>query len=318
MKGRNDVTVVIVPRERFSEARRSLDSVLSNITAPLVYVDGNSPAPVRQYVQQRAREHGFRHVQHDRYLSPNQARNIGLSLVETPYVAFVDNDLHVWPGWLDRLMACAEETGAALVGPLYHQGAPGAETIHMAGGEAAIEERDGRRYLRESHHLSAAAPADATSLTRQPTQLVEFHCVLARTDVLRHLGGLDPQLLSTPEHVDLCLAVQAAGGTIYLEPSAKVTYVGPGPLSWSDLPYFLLRWSDAWTHSSLAHFGSKWALADDDAFLRDHAAWMTKYRRETTHRWRSPMRRVLGVRTGQRLETWLEERVTRWNAPAAS
>jgi GT2 family glycosyltransferase len=183
----------------------------------------------------------------------------------------------------------------------------------MAGGEAAIEERQGRRYLRESHHLSAAATAAAAGLARRPTQLIEFHCLLARTDVLRQMGGLDARLLSTPEHVDLCLSVQAAGGGIFLEPSAKVTYAGPGPLSWSDLPYFLLRWSDEWTRSSLQHFRTKWRLADDDAFIRDHAAWMSNYRRSVSDKWRSPLRRVVGPRAAARLEAWLEQQVIGWS-----
>jgi GT2 family glycosyltransferase len=307
-------TVVVVPRERFSEAKRSLESLLRNTAPPydLVYVDGGSPAPVRRYVESAARVRDFRLVRRIRYLSPNQARNIGLSLVDTRYVVFADNDLHVWPGWLERLVACAEETGAALVAPLYHQGAPGAELIHMAGGEAAIEEREGRRYLRESHYLSAASTDEARRLERRPTQLIEFHCVLARTDVLRQMGGLDARLLSTPEHVDLCLGVQATGRGIYVEPSAKVTYVGPGPLRWYDLPYFLLRWSDEWTRSSLHHFRAKWHLADDDAFIRDHGAWMANYRRSVTYKWRSPLRRALGPRAAESLEAWLEARVIRW------
>jgi GT2 family glycosyltransferase len=310
-----DATVVVVPRERFSEARRSLESVLRHTAAPfdLVYVDGGSPAPLRRYLERSARDHGFRLIRSPRYLSPNQARNLGLSSVETRYVAFADNDLHVWPGWLDRLVACAEETGASLVAPLYHQGAPGAELIHMAGGEAAIETRAGRRYLRESHYLSAAGTDEAAHLERRPTQLIEFHCVLARTDVLRQMGGLDARLLSTPEHVDLCLSVQAAGGGIYLEPGAKVTYVGPGPLHWSDLPYFLLRWSDEWARSSLQHFRTKWQLAEDDAFIRDHAAWMRNYRRSVSDKWRSPLRRVVGPRAAARLESWLERQVNRWS-----
>lgn len=318
MTPRPDATIVVVPRERFSEATRSLESILRHTAPPfdLVYVDGCSPEPVRGEVKELVRRHGFRLARRERYLAPNEARNLGLSMVDTRYVVFTDNDLHVWPGWLERLVACAEETGAGLVAPLYHQGVPGAERIHMAGGEAAIEEREGRRYLRESHYLSAAPTDEAASLHRGPTSLIEFHCVLARTEVLRQMGGLDARLLSTPEHVDLCLAVQAAGGGIYLEPEAKVTYVGPGPLSWYDLPYFLLRWSDQWTQSSLQHFRAKWHLAEDDAFIRDHAAWMRNYRRSVTYKWRSPLRRILGQRAAEPLEAWLEHGVLRWSTGA--
>jgi GT2 family glycosyltransferase len=318
-----DVTIVVVPRERFSEAPQSLDSLLRNTAPPfsMVYIDGGSPRRVRRCIDQRAREYGFRVVRSRRYLSPNEARNIGLQHVATRYVAFTDNDLHVRPGWLERLVACAEETGASLVGPLYHQVSSAGELIHMAGGDAAIEVREGRRSLRQGHHLSAAATDAARGLTRRPTELVEFHCMLARSDALRRLGGLDPKLLSTPEHIDLCLGVQAAGGAIYLEPEAKVTYMGPGPLSWYDLPYFLLRWSDEWTGASLRHFRDKWRLAKDDAFLREHASWIHDLRVDVSYRWRSPLRRIFGSRSAHQVEPWLERRVARWctrgNRPGA-
>jgi len=65
-----------------------------------------------------------------------QARRRVADLIDTKYAVFMDNDVLVHPGWLERLYACAEETGAGIVGPLYLWGADAqADTIHMAGGE---------------------------------------------------------------------------------------------------------------------------------------------------------------------------------------
>ena len=107
------LTVVIVPRERFSCTQESLESLLENTSIPynLVYVDGNSPPPICRYLRTQAQTHGFRLLRFDRFLSPNQARNIGLSQVKTPYVVFLDNDVIVSPGWLSSLVDCAEATG---------------------------------------------------------------------------------------------------------------------------------------------------------------------------------------------------------------
>ena len=95
--------------------------------------------------------------------------------------------------------------------------------------------------------------------------------MLARADLFERLGPLDEQLLGVREHQELCLRVQAARGSIYFEPSGVVTFVPPPPLSWSDFPYFMLRWSEAWTLTSLRHFHEKWALdsVPDDL----HLAW---------------------------------------------
>ena len=75
-----------------------------------------------------------------------------------------------------------------------------------------------------------------------PTELVEFHCVLIRTDILARIGPLDEEILNDPHHVDFCMMVREAGGSIYLEPAAVVTQIAPPPVQWSDLAFFLQRW----------------------------------------------------------------------------
>ncbi len=207
------VSIVVVPRERFSQARVSLDSVLANTARPvkLIYVDGGSPPDIRRYLEAEARARDFTLLRTPGYISPNQARNMGFQRVMTPYVAFVDNDVLVTPHWLDRLLTCAEETGASLVGPLYLIGPPESSLVHMAGGSAHVEEREGRRYFIEYHRFANRPPATvAGHLRREPTETIEFHCLLMRSDVLRRLGGLDETLLSAMEHLDLCVAVRAA------------------------------------------------------------------------------------------------------------
>src|SRR6185312_13739980 len=65
---------------------------------------------------------------------PNKARNIALDRVETKYVAFCDNDLDYWPGWLDALVENAEVNGSAAVAPLILIGPSDPPVIHHAGG----------------------------------------------------------------------------------------------------------------------------------------------------------------------------------------
>src|ERR1700722_135483 len=149
------VTIVVVPRERFSYCRTSLECLYANTHLPfrLVYVDGGSPKSVKRYLERQAEAKGFQLIRTESYLSPNQARNIGLRHVKTKYVAFVDNDVEAAPGWLEALVLCAEETNASLVGPLYCIGKPVHEVIHMAGGEASIRVEEGRRRLYEKMYF---------------------------------------------------------------------------------------------------------------------------------------------------------------------
>ena len=266
------VTIVVSPRECFSYARDSLASLLAHTPRPfgLVYVDGGSPRALQRHLEAQAREADFRLVRTAHYLSPNHARNLGLRHVTTKYVVFIDNDVIVTPGWLAALVQCAEETGATIVSPLICEGEPIHTIVHCAGGQCGVREEprdDGvHRHLIERIHDQGRPVADLGG-ARQPTGLAEFHCMLVRMELLRQLGGLDEKLLNTKEHVDLCMSAVQAGGTIFLEPRSLVTYMA-GPLRWSDMPYYMLRWSDAWERASLEHLLAKWKLTEDDYFQR--------------------------------------------------
>ena len=269
-----NVTVVVVPRERFSCTQRCLESVLHDtlFAHRLVYVDGGSPRRIRRYLEQRAVEKGFELVRTRAYLSPNRARNIGLSKVNTKYTVFLDNDVVVTPGWLEALVRCAEETGAAIVGPLTCQYEPVHEIIHCAGGECGATDqtrggRTSRTIVDKIYHQGKLVKKMCGQLGRCQTGVAEFHCNLIRTDILRKMGGLDEGLLNTKEHVDFCMMVARAGGTVYFEPMSLVTYLGAAELRWFDMPFYMLRWSDAWESQSLRHLRAKWGF-DGDAYFQ--------------------------------------------------
>ena len=69
---RESVTVVVVPRERFSYTRQSVESIRHNTLFPFrwVYVDGGSPRPVARYLRSAAGRMGFDLVRRERYLTP--------------------------------------------------------------------------------------------------------------------------------------------------------------------------------------------------------------------------------------------------------
>lgn len=286
------VTIVVVPRERFSFTRESLESIYESTEFPfkLVYVDNNSPAKVRSYLEAQAREKQFQLIRTDYYLSPNQARNLGLVQVSTKYVVFIDNDVVVAPGWLKALVECAEETEATVVGSLVCQYTPLHSIVHCAGGEympqeelvhflseksSTKQETQGNsvklRIQEKIYHQNRQLADLGDELQRQQIGFVEFHCVLVRTEIFKQIGLLDEGLLCTKEYLDLCMSVAAAGGSVYLEPASVVTFLThiPAPrLEWSDIPYFMLRWSDAWEVASLQHFREKWGLTEDAYFIK--------------------------------------------------
>ncbi len=298
-----EVTVIAVPRERFGLTQRSLESLYRDMPPGfrLVYVDGGSPPAVARYLAAESKARGFELIRTEHFLTPNEARNLGLRHATGQYVVFVDNDVLFAPGCLAALVRCAEETGADLVGPLYGHGEPEEGFIHMAGGTAGIEVKGGKRRLAADQRFKGRRLAEIESeLRREPTGLLEFHCLLARLSTLQALGPFDERLLSTAEELDICFSVRDRGGAIYIEPSARVSYVYPPPLDRSDFAYFRLRWSEAWTKTTFARICEKWNLSKRDPYFRDHIWWIRCHRRLAVHGMQERVRRVLG----RRLARW--------------
>lgn len=270
------VTIIVSPRERFSYTRESLESIYENTQIPfkLIYVDGNSPKKAGEYLQNQAQEKGFKLIRTDYYLTPNKARNIGLAEVDTKYVAFVDNDIIPASGWLKALIDCSEDTEATIVGPLMFQYLPLHQEIHFAGGESrVVVDAKGRRRLREKMYKQGNKITDPrVKLQRTETELCEFHVMLVRTKVFQHLGMFDEQMLNSKEHLDFCMNVAKNGGSVYFEPASLVTYVPTSPLKFSDIHYYMLRWSDAWELGSLSRLRQKWNLAEDGYFQHKYKA----------------------------------------------
>jgi len=272
-----EVTIIVAPRERFSYTRESLESIYQNTEYPfkLIYVDGNSPSDIRRYLEEQAREKKFQLIRTDYYLSPNRARNLGLRQVNSKYVVFLDNDVIVTPDWLKTLVNCAEETKATVVSPLICQNLPLHSEVHCAGGESGVKvEIKGditRHKIIEQIYKQGRMVEDILpQLQRQKTGLAEFHCMIIRTEIFKQIGVLDEGLMNTKEHVDLCMLVTEAGGSIYLEPESLITYVPGPPLKWTDLHFYMLRWSDAWELCSLKHLRDKWNLTEDEYFQKKY------------------------------------------------
>jgi GT2 family glycosyltransferase len=277
------VTLIVTQRERMSLSEMSLESILSDQSEPfrLIYVDGGSPEPVRAYLKRRVPEVGGLLIRKEEWLWPNVARNSALPHVDTPYVVFIDNDVAVEQGWMRKLVVAAEETGAAIVGPLYLISDGIKEpVIHMAGGTTVLNESPAGVALHERHERLNAPLAERAELTRQACDFVEYHCTLARTDFVRNAGGLSNDIVCVHEHIDIALDAKKAGLPVIFEPAAAVTQHAFAPFRLADLTYHRWRWHRDSARTSLSAFARKWNVLDDTEAtkgVRDFIDGMTSH-----------------------------------------
>lgn len=261
------VAIVVTPWQQFRGTEDALENIYACTQMPfeLVYFDNNSPPRTKHYLEREARKRNFTLVRSENFCCSNEARNIALQYVNAPYVVFIDNGVRVSQGWLEALVDCADETGAWIVAPLYCSGDPTNPVIYASRPELRITLENGRRHLTEEPGLLRKLLADVRAeLRRAACTFAKFHCMLVRTDVFHRLGPLDENYLSLEDHRAFCLAVQDAGGSIYFEPGAIVTLTSASP-AWNDIPFFLLRWSDAWVRPSIERLAQQWSIdpADD-------------------------------------------------------
>lgn len=302
-------TIVVTQRERYTPSTRYVEAVLDGAGTParVILIDGGSPSPIDEWHRDLAARRDLLLLRVEHALAPSEARGAALPFVTTEFVVFVDNDVVMSRDWLVTLERTADETGAWAVGPLYLHGYPSASTgaprIHMAGGRCRIVEVDGARRIDTEMTAYDVPASDAWPDGRFSTELLEYHCVLVRTDVMRADGMHDTKLRTGHDMYDLCLKIAAAGGSCWLEPAATMFYDRPDRIDDADRDFYSLRWSRAWDATTLDRFIEAWDLDPDDPDRPHTEYWHAFQRRlgyvpvRNTREWWQRKRRALADST---------------------
>jgi hypothetical protein len=263
------VTLVMTVRERHGLTLESIANILANTTIPhrFIFAHGELPPWLDEGIQALARAGRIESRRFDGNLWPQHIRRAIAREIDTDYVAFIDNDILVSPGWMEKLIACADETGAGAVAPVYLWG-NGKEPpkIHMAGGKLREQRiHGGGCVLEEQHaHMNEDPVQVLPKLARAPCDTVEFHCMVMPTALARDPATLDDSIACVHEHIDVCLTLRARGIARMLEPAAQVTYLAYAPMTLEDVPLLRWRWDRAAVEASIAAFSRKWGVVPDD------------------------------------------------------
>ena len=198
-----DVTIVIPVHNRSSELGALLESVgdLSWRVAEVIVVDDGSSDDVSEV----ARRLGATVVRRDVASGPGAARNAGLKLVDTPFVAFLDSDCIASSDWLDALLPHFADDQVAILAPRVASSAD----LSLIGRYEAV---------RSSLDLGSA-PA----LVRPGSRVayVPAAALVARTAAIRNLGGF-AEAMHVGEDVDLIWRTIDTGHTVRYEPTSVI------------------------------------------------------------------------------------------------
>ncbi|MFW6116339.1 MAG: glycosyltransferase family 2 protein [bacterium] len=156
-------------------------------------------------------------LENPRNLGYAEGNNAGIRLATergADFVFLLNNDARVVPDTLSALATAATaHADAAFLGPkIYHLDSP--KQIQSAGGELDHLWRSRQRGLDEPD----SGQYDAV----EEVDYVIGAAVLARTDLLKEIGLLDPDFFLYREDVDWCLGARRLGYRILYVPEAEV------------------------------------------------------------------------------------------------
>lgn len=256
------VSIVIVPRDRFSSVVACVRSVVENTPVPyrLVLLDFGYGAKTVAAVRAAAGARPVEVVPCGRVI-PMVAFRDYLPKVTTPYVAWVDNDTYVTPGWMEALLDRAAR-GARVVLPvtLEREGLDGDPRRlplrnHISHAELRRVDVNGVTYVFDHKPYRRAAPEDIPA-EPHTVDFFELHTFFAETAVLRQL---DLPRMVVREHIDIGIQLHRLGVDIWCEPTARVQFDNiHQPPTLADLRFFFFRWNQRLVDESHALFEQRW------------------------------------------------------------
>jgi hypothetical protein len=284
-----EVTILVVPRDRFSSVVPCVESIVEHTPKPyrLVILDfGYS----RRTLDEVRRVCGSQSVtiEHMGRTIPMVALKRYLPKVETKYLAWVDNDTYVTPNWLNAALE-RMHNGARVVMPttLEREGLDADSRQlplrnHISHGELRKVDIDGEEFVFDYKPFRRAAPEE---LPKEPhtVDFFEFHAVIAETDVFRQLDI--PEIVMR-EHIDIGLQLyehcgkgrQRVGSVealtaIWCEPASIVHFdnIHERP-SYRDLKYFFYRWQKQFLEQAHRQFETRWGYKfTSELFIKNWA-----------------------------------------------
>jgi GT2 family glycosyltransferase len=282
------VTVIILNWNGKSLTEECLESMraVSYESLKVMVVDNASSDGSVEYLKPKFPEIEF--VVNDRNLGFAEGNNVGIRIAlgrGDDYVILLNNDTVVDPGLVQRLVEAAEkDERIGFAGPkVYFFDFKGRkDVISFAGG--LIDYRKGKVV-----HVGEKEADAGQYDTEKDYDYVEGSSMLARADMLKKIGMLDPSYFLYWEEIDLCVRGSAAGYRSIYVPGASIWHkIGASSQGFGNFYYmmrnrfwFMRRYADRGQYRSflLYFFGyDLWETARFLVFRRNFGRVMDLFR----------------------------------------
>jgi len=238
------VDILIPVYENFNLVRDCVRSIRAFTRMPfraLLLDDRSSDATQEKLRRLVADDSRFELVCNEENLGFLANCNLGFERCSADYIVLLNSDTVVAPGWLERMVACAESDPAiAIVNPLTNES-----------GNTSVRFAPGLNLLTMAKAIAESSPRDYPDLTTAVGM-----CMLVRRSATQLLGTFDPAYLNAYcEESDLCMRFTEAGLRVVAADDAFIYHKG-----WAS--YDELKKNRYYEHNR-AIFDARWSVPYD-------------------------------------------------------
>lgn len=219
-----ETAIIVCIHNALEDVRRCLESVQKHTSQPytLILVDDGSDAETRDYLRDYAGQTNVRLQRNEQAGGYTRAANQGMrAAAGTPYLLLLNSDTVVSPGWLERLLACAESDPAiGLAGPLSNTASwQSIPEIEQHGDWAA---NPLPQDLSVEQMAARVAAQSARLYPRLP--FLNGFCLLIKRQVIERIGFFDEENFPQGygEENDYCIRARQAGWQLALADDAYI------------------------------------------------------------------------------------------------
>ncbi len=155
--------------------------------------------------------------------------NRAFNEIDADYYVLLNSDIEVTPGWLDNLLSFMEDNPDVGICQPKVLAMHDKTYFEYAGAAGGFIDRYGYPFCRgrilskvEKDHGQYDKPMEVFWATGA--------CLMIRSSLYHHLGGLDESFFAHMEEIDLCWRAKLLGYEVWCVPSSVVYHVGGGTL----------------------------------------------------------------------------------------